>query len=70
MPVPSLKFSAALCAVVLLAPLAVLCETVNVNTATEAQLDGLLGLGPATFRAAFFPLPLGEGQGEGSAAMR
>ncbi len=50
MPVPSLKFSAALCALVLLAPLAVLCETVNVNTATEAQLDGLLGLGPATTR--------------------
>jgi competence protein ComEA len=50
MPSPSLKFSVALCALVLLAPPPVLCETVDANTATEAQLDGLLGLGPATTR--------------------
>jgi competence protein ComEA len=50
MPLPSLKISAALCALVLLAPIPVLCEAVDVNTATEAQLDGLLGLGPATTR--------------------
>jgi competence protein ComEA len=50
MPLPSLKFSVALCALVLLAPLPVRCETVDANTATEAQLDGLLGLGPATTR--------------------
>ena len=50
MPLPSLKISDALCALVLLAPIPVLCEAVDVNTATEAQLDGLLGLGPATTR--------------------
>ena len=50
MPLPSLKILAALCLLVLLAPLPVLCEEVDVNTATEAQLDGLLGLGPATTR--------------------
>lgn len=50
MSFPSLKICAALCALVLLTPLPALSEAVDVNTATEAQLDGVLGLGPATTR--------------------
>ena len=50
MPSPLPKIWVALCALVLLAPLPVLSEAVDVNAATEAQLDGVLGLGPATTR--------------------
>ena len=38
------------CALALLTPPAAIAETVDVNRATEAQLDGVLGLGPATTR--------------------
>jgi competence protein ComEA len=50
MPLPPLKISAVLCALILLAPRPVLSEAVDVNTAMEAQLDSVLGLGPATTR--------------------
>ena len=47
---PRRWMAASACALALLAPLPLRAEAVDVNTASEAQLDGVLGLGPATTR--------------------
>jgi len=50
MPLSFPWVAAALCALAVMATPVASAEAVDVNRATEAQLDGVLGLGPATTR--------------------